>query len=87
VQAVDTDFVLLRQAWREVRAEVCDAGAARAFLDELPWLRLCCRPLAQPSPFVEAWTQLAAGPVESVESPDEALRRLHAALTGGGNSG
>jgi ATP-dependent Lhr-like helicase len=86
VQTTDPDFVLLRQARREVRAEVCDAGAARVFLEELPRLRLCCRRLAQPSPFVEAWTQLAAGPVESVESPDEALRRLHAALTGGGNS-
>jgi hypothetical protein len=61
---------------------VCDGAAARVFLEEVPRLRLCCRRLGQPSPFVEAWTQLLAGPVESVESPDEALRRLHAALTG-----
>jgi ATP-dependent Lhr-like helicase len=81
VRAADPDFVLLRQARREVRTEASDAATARAFLEELPRRRLCCRRLAQPSPFVEAWTQLAAGPVESVESPDEALRRLHAALT------
>jgi ATP-dependent Lhr-like helicase len=83
VRAADPEFVLLRQARREVREQVCDGPAARAFLDCLPGRRLCCRWLAQPSPFVEAWTQLAAGPVESVESPEEALRRLHAALTGG----
>jgi ATP-dependent Lhr-like helicase len=83
VQTADPDFVLLRQARREVRTEACDAAAARGFLEELPRLRLCCRRLLQPSPFVEAWTQLAAGPVESVASPDEALRRLHATLTGG----
>jgi ATP-dependent Lhr-like helicase len=81
VRAADPDFVLLRQARREVRAEVCDLGAARGFVEGLPRLRLCCRRLAQPSPFVEEWTQLAAGPVESVEGPEEALRRLHAALT------
>jgi ATP-dependent Lhr-like helicase len=84
VRAADPDFVLLRQARREVREQFCDAAAARAFVEALAGRRLCCRPLAQPSPFVEAWTQLAAGPVESVETPEEALRRLHAALTGGG---
>ena len=39
-------------------------------------LALRCRRLPQVSPFVEGWTQLAAGPVESVESPVEALQRL-----------
>jgi ATP-dependent Lhr-like helicase len=81
VRSAVPGFVLLRQARREVRAEVCDLDAAGAFIEELPRLRLCCRRLAQPSPFVEAWTQLAAGPVELVEGPEEALRRLHAALT------
>jgi hypothetical protein len=38
------------------------------------------------SPFVESWTQVAAGPVESVESPADALRRLHASLTGVGGA-
>jgi ATP-dependent Lhr-like helicase len=82
VAADEPEFVLLRQAWREVRGECCDVPAARAFLDALPRLTLRCRWLARPSPFVESWTQLAAGPVGSVESPDEVLRRLHAALTG-----
>jgi ATP-dependent Lhr-like helicase len=77
------DFVLLRQAQREVRSDGCAADAARAYLRDLPACTMRCRWLTQPSPFVEAWTQLAAGPVESVESPTEALRRLHAALTGG----
>jgi ATP-dependent Lhr-like helicase len=84
VRSADPDFVLLRQARREVREQACDGPAARAFVEALAGRRLCCRRLARPSPFVEAWTQLAAGPVESVETPEEALRRLHAALTGGG---
>jgi ATP-dependent Lhr-like helicase len=83
VRTADPDFVLLRQARREMRELVCDGPAARAYLETLPGRRLCCRRLAAPSPFVEGWTQLAAGPVESVESPEETLRRLHAALTGG----
>jgi ATP-dependent Lhr-like helicase len=78
--------VLLRQAQREVRQECCDAEAARHFLGELPRLTLRCRWLPQVSPFVESWTQVVAGPVESVESPADALRRLHAALTGAGDA-
>jgi ATP-dependent Lhr-like helicase len=84
VRATDPDFILLRQALREVRDEECDAGMALAFLDKLPRSVLSCRWLAQPSPFAEAWTQLSAGPVETVQDPTEALRRLHAELTGGG---
>jgi len=82
VRAAAPEFMLLLQALREVREECCDADAARAFLIELPRLVLRCRRLPRVSPFVESWTQLAAGPVESVESPAEALQRLHAALTG-----
>jgi ATP-dependent Lhr-like helicase len=84
VRAADPDFVLLRQALREVRDEDCDAAAARAFVEELPRRVLRCRWLGQRSPFAEAWTQLGAGPAETVEDPAEALRRLHAALTRGG---
>jgi ATP-dependent Lhr-like helicase len=86
VSADDPDFVLLRQAWREVREECCDGEAARAFLEELPRKTLRCRWLPCVSPFAESWTQLAAGPAEAVESPAEALQRLHAALTGGESS-
>jgi ATP-dependent Lhr-like helicase len=77
------DFVLLRQALREVRAELCDAPAARAYAEALPGLAVRCRRLPAPGPFAEAWTQAAEGPAEAVESPAEALVRLHARLTGG----
>src|SRR5262249_52450366 len=81
VRAGDPDFVLLRQALREVQSECCDAAAARAFLERLPGQVLRVRRLAQVSPFAAHWTHLAAGPAETVDGPAEALRRLHAALT------
>ncbi len=84
VRSAEPDFVLLRQAEREVRAEVCDAEAARGFADELPRTTIRCRRLPRVSPFVEGWTQVAPGPAEAVASPAEALQRLHAALTGSG---
>jgi ATP-dependent Lhr-like helicase len=84
VRAHDGDFVLLRQAAREVRADPCDATAARGFVEELPRRALRCRWLPRPSPFVEGWTQLAPGPASAVETPAEALQRLHASLTGEG---
>jgi hypothetical protein len=65
-----------------VRRDVCDGPAARAFAEELPRQALRCRRLPHVSPFVEAWGPVAAGPAEAVETPDEALRRLHAALMG-----
>ncbi len=81
VRTAAPDFVLLRQAEREMRNECCDAGAARRFLDALPGWTLRLRRLAEVSPFAAGWTQLAAGPVELAETPEEALRRLHARLT------
>ncbi len=83
VQARDPDFVLLRQALREVRADWCDAAAALVFAERLPALTIRCRRLARPSPFADHWTQAAIGPSEEVETSEEALRRLHALLTGG----
>ena len=82
VQARDPDFLLLRQAEREVRADLCDATAAREFVEEAARRPIRCRRLARPSPFAEGWTQAAEGPADPVESPAEALRKLHAALTG-----
>lgn len=82
VCADDPDFLLLRQARREVHEQVCDALAARGFLQELTRWTLHCRRLAQVSPFAQGWTQLVAGPAESVLGPTEALERLHALLTG-----
>jgi ATP-dependent Lhr-like helicase len=81
VQAYDSDFLLLRQALREVRSECCDLDAAGRFARDLEILPIRCRWLSYPSPFVESWTQLASGPVEKVETPAEALQRLHAMLT------
>jgi ATP-dependent Lhr-like helicase len=85
VRAADPGFALLRQAEREAREEVCDAAAARRFLADLPGMALRCRRLAFPSPFVEGWTQVTAGPAPAVETPAEALRRLHQALMGTGD--
>jgi ATP-dependent Lhr-like helicase len=84
VAAADADFVLLRQAAREVRDQCCAAAAARAFIEQLPRLTVRCRRLADISPFVACWGRVETGPAETVESPDQALQRLHATLTGTG---
>ncbi len=80
VRADDPDFVLLRQALREVQDECCDAPAARAFLLELPRRTVRCRRLAAVSPFAAGWTQAGPGPAEVVETPEQALERLLAEL-------
>jgi ATP-dependent Lhr-like helicase len=82
VRADEPDFVLLRQALREVRGECCDADSARDFLEQLPLLTVRRRLLTQVSPFASGWTQSAAGPVETVETPAEAIQRLHAEIAG-----
>jgi ATP-dependent Lhr-like helicase len=83
VRAAQPDFVLLRQALREVREEGCDAPAAFAFARGLCRRELRCRWLAEMSPFAWGWTQMASGPVEESDDPAEAIRRLHAALVQG----
>lgn len=80
VFAAEPDFALLRQARREARA-ACDALAARAFLVQLPHGTVRVRHLPRVSPFAESWTQPAAGPVQPVLTPTEALEQLHASLT------
>jgi len=80
INALDPDFVLLRQARREIAAEVLDAAVARRFLEELPLRTLRCRRLPDVSPLAEGWTQAGAGPAEVVDSPAEALEKLHAML-------
>lgn len=83
IQAHDRDFVLLRQARREILSEWCDAAAAGRYVRQHEHLPLRCRRLTYPSPFVESWTQLTAGAAERIETPAEALMRLHAALMEG----
>jgi Lhr-like helicase len=83
VRARDPEFVLLRQAARELRADLCDAEAARRYVEDLALLPIRCRRLSMPSPFVEGWTQTAEGAADPVETAAEALRRLHAALMDG----
>ena len=72
----------MREAQREVECDVCDVAAARAFVAQLQHRAVRCRYLAEPSPFVESWTRVAQSAAESVETPKDALRRLHAELTG-----
>jgi ATP-dependent Lhr-like helicase len=86
VRRHDADFVLLRQAAHEVRADCCDVPTACQYVEELRRLSVRCRWLTGISPFVESWTQTAAGPAEEVETAAEALRRLHEVLTGSGGS-
>jgi ATP-dependent Lhr-like helicase len=86
VRARDDDFVLLRQARRELRAEQCDVDTALCFAEALPRRTVKCRRLSRPSPFAESWTQASPGATEDAETPADALRRLHAALTGTGGT-
>jgi ATP-dependent Lhr-like helicase len=83
VKAADPQFVLLRQAQRDVH-EVCDRASAAAFAALVQRWTIRCRTLAEPSPFAQHWTQSAPGPVQSPFSPEDVLRRLHTTLTGGG---
>jgi ATP-dependent Lhr-like helicase len=84
VRSAEPGFVLLRQAERELRREVCDVAAAGRYLEGLPRRMVRCRRLAQISPFVESWGPVDPGPAEAVETPGEALQRLHASLMGTG---
>jgi ATP-dependent Lhr-like helicase len=87
VSAHDPDFVLLRQALNEVRADLCDCDAAEQYLADLPNRAIRCRYLRQPSPFATAWTQPGVVEVGATQTPAEALRRLHAELTQGNGDG
>jgi ATP-dependent helicase Lhr and Lhr-like helicase len=83
IRARDRDFVLLRQARREIHGEWCDSAAAGRFVRQFEQLPLHCRRLSYPSPFVESWTQMGTGAAERVETPAETLLRLHASLLEG----
>jgi ATP-dependent Lhr-like helicase len=82
VRQADPDFVLLRQSLREMREEICDLPTALAFAREVAEWPVRCRFLPKISPFAENWTQVAAGPLESSESPSEILAQLQTSLLG-----
>jgi ATP-dependent helicase Lhr and Lhr-like helicase len=84
VRVHDPDFVLLRQAAREVRSDWSDVVGAHAHVTRLPDLLIRCRWLSRPSPFAENWTQADAGESEPLESPVEVLQRLHSLLQANG---
>ena len=50
----DPEFVLVRQARREMHEE-CDVEAGRIFAEELNRRAICCRWLARCSPLAECW--------------------------------
>lgn len=82
VRDLDPDFVLLRQARREVCGEALDTEATRCYAAELPRREIRVRRLAQASPLAEAWTQAEPGPLAMAAGPAEALERLHGQLMG-----
>lgn len=81
VKAACPDHPLLRETRREVLDDLLDTPAALDWLASRP--ALVFRTLTAPSPFASAW--IDPGAVEGLrfESPDDALRRLHARLTAG----
>lgn len=78
VKAAAPDHPLLRETRREVLHDLLDAPSARAWLAGKPDVRF--RSLAELSPFAAAW--IVPGEAEPLrfESPDDALKRLHARL-------
>ena len=77
VRARDPDFVLLRQAAREMRADLCDAAAALRYVEELARFARSaaggCRGRRRSS---RAGRRRRKGAADPVETPAEALRRL-----------
>ena len=78
VKAACPDHPLLRETHREVLEDLLDAPAALAWLVTRPAIHW--RVLDAPSPFASAWIDPGASEAFQVESPADALRRLHARL-------
>jgi ATP-dependent Lhr-like helicase len=74
VKVADPEFVLLRQAHREIRRESCDLEAALDYVGQLRKLTIRCRCLSRPSPLAESWTQAAQEAEDAPRSPQEALQ-------------
>lgn len=81
VRGRDPNFLLLRQALRELREDLCEGQTAQAFVRDLPQRTIRCRALPRPSPFARAWTQHQSAELDPASNPAEALARLHAELT------
>jgi ATP-dependent Lhr-like helicase len=81
VRATCPDHPLLRETRREVLEDVLDIRSARRFLEARPAIRF--RRIDGISPFTSAWLGGTAEETLRFEPPVEALRRLHARLTGG----
>ena len=77
----DADFVLLRQAMREVKLTCLDTQTALEYLQSLPQRAVKIRWLSTVSPFASAWTQSNQEP-EDPANPAEVLEKLHATLMG-----
>lgn len=87
VKAACPDHPLLRETRREVLEDLLDAPGALAWLATRPTLRF--RRLDCLSPFASAWVDPGSSLGDSVrfESPADALRRLHARLSGAARAG
>lgn len=75
------DFVLLRQARRDIAESILDGKAALEYLQDMPRRDLRVRWLPCISPFAEHWTQMHSGERELQDDRGTALTRLHRALT------
>ena len=80
VKAACPDHPLLRETRREVLEDLLDVPAAERWLASRPAVRF--RVLPGLSPFAAAWIEPGAAEALQFESPGDALRRLHARLTG-----
>ncbi len=82
VVAACPNHPLLRETRREVLNDLLDTPGALAWLETSPEIRF--RNLSAPSPFAAAWIDAAGPEPLRFEPPAEALRRLHARLSGPG---
>ncbi|MFO0957453.1 MAG: DEAD/DEAH box helicase [Isosphaeraceae bacterium] len=80
VRAACPDHPLLRETRRDATEDQLDARTAIDWLASRPAVRL--RALDGPSPFTAAWIEPGGPEPLRFEPPEQALRRLHARLTG-----
>ncbi len=83
VKSACPDHPLLRETRREVLEDVLDVPAATRWLAERREIRV--RHLPALSPFAAAWIEQGEADILRFESPEAALRRLHARLVHSGH--